>query len=212
VRAGVALFNALLISALSLLGVLATLYVDGITCSSETSFCASSTDKDSVYSGRLALSPDDDGALYRDQEFLVSFKSRQGEEPVAFRTDHEGRFCIRWAHESYYPNARTPDGRPLFVFGRPAPPLSELGLTSAPTPIVQRSLPCEEGDGGVPWYRAEDLTGSWQYKLLLAIPIAAFLVGALALLTRRREVSGWLYATGYGLLLIDILVWLAVGQ
>lgn len=170
-----------------------------LTCAWDTSYCAASVEKNGVYEGTLTL----DGHPYRSAEFEVAFTSRRGLPPVAFRTDARGRYCIRWASEAVVPFASTPGGESL---AGQMEGTATVGLEGW-RDLEGREPPpgCEEGDAGIPWNRARDATSTWQYWLLIVLPLAAIACLALSLLARRSRYARPLLASGVLLLASDLV-------
>jgi len=141
-----------------------------VGCGEDTSYCAQSQDKNGTYTGQLLL----DGKPYADQAFEVAFESRDQADlgRVAFTTTTEGQFCIVWALERITPFAYTPTGQPLEESTRGIQGLSNWQPLDGLPPDG-----CQEGDGGIPWYRADGLTRTWEYAVLLIVPaLAGFLM------------------------------------
>lgn len=147
------------------------------SCAWDTSNCAHSSEKDGVYEGTLRTL---DGDPYRSSEFDVGFGSRPIGDKITFRTDARGRFCIVWSAERVVPSATTPSGYPLV--GRDGENIPGLGGFRD---LEGRDPPpdCQESDEGIPWNRSDDADSTWQYWLLLLLPLAAiaFLVAAVAM-------------------------------
>ena len=175
-------------------------------CSMDTSYCARSHSKDTIYSGTLEDRVPPGTGIYRDAEFLVDFYSRDDEPDVAFHTDTDGRFCIVWVHETIVPGASRPDGTGLFERGAEA-----YGLRSPVAAPSHISKDCEEGAGNVPWNRANDLKEQWQYRLMMMLPLLAIAAGAVALLGRGWRYPGLWLLVGTALLAVDtasmIMLW-----
>src|SRR5215475_12489026 len=131
--------------------------------------CAGHRAKDAIYRGVLV----DDQGRPLTGAFTVSFPSR--DEPVGgFSTDADGRFCIRWGSDGIaYAHIGGTTVVPQFPNERSGPPPSD----------------CQEGDAGVPWNRAKDLTRSPQYLSLwfVALLAAVYLMAAIG---RRGNPSG----------------------
>lgn len=170
--------------AVALVAVLAILFDVGrghFGCFGENTSCARSTEKEELYRGVLR---NPDGSLYRSREFAVHFRSGA---TVDFHTNVRGRYCFLWASEALVAFPATPDGRQLDTepeSGAIFPGLYASGLLEGRQPPPG----CEEG-GTIPWDRSETATSTWQYKLLLRLPMVAllFLAGAIAL--RRRAIA-----------------------
>lgn len=199
-------FAIVMAIAAALLG-LAHLTFAGLGCFGDTSTCAQSVEKTGVIEGTLLTQ---NGDLYRSSEFEVEFASRENRSPVTFHTDAEGRYCIHWASERSYPSAAAPTGEPL-VGNEDGDPelLSWRELNGADPPPG-----CEEGDAGVPWNRADDAESTWQYWLLIALPLAAIAALAAALIGRRTPYALRLFASG-GLLfaanlIVFVVLWFVV--
>ena len=177
--------------------VLANLAGSTFVCGFDTSYCAESTDKDGAYTGAFLL----DGEPYVDGPFLVTFESRDDRDPVEFHTDQYGNYCVQWSRESIVPFAQTPDGQRLQnVPGETGE--SEDGLRE-----FTESAPadCEQSSEGIPWDRARDLDSSWQFRVLLALPILSAGVLLWALVARRTSQAWVLQRTGLGLLAGGVL-------
>lgn len=181
--------------ALVLLQVVAT----GLSCAWDTSYCAASVDKNGVYEGTLTL----DGRPYRSWEFEVGFESRRGLPRVSFWTDEQGRYCIRWASEAVVPYPSTPDGESLrgSKEGAPAVALSEWRDLEGQEPPPG----CEAGDAGIPWNRAKDASSTWQYWLLIALPLTVIACLVSSLLFQRRRHARYLLVSGFLLLGADLI-------
>lgn len=172
-----------------------------LSCGTDTSNCAESTEKNGVYAGVLR---DLDGAVYRSAGFEVAFESRSREDlpKVHLRTDGRGRYCVVWPRERVVPFPSDEAG--TLLSGRDEP-LIGLGdwrdLEGADPPPG-----CEETDAGIPWNRADDAESSWQYWLLLALPITAALAAAMALATQRTRLGRPLLLTGSALFVADLAI------
>lgn len=175
----------------------------GLSCAWDTSYCAASVDKNGVYEGTLTL----DGHPYRSSEFEVAFESRRNLPRVSFRTDERGHYCVRWASEAVVPYASTPGGEMLSnqAADVPGEPSAE-GLGDW-RDLEGREPPpgCEEGDAGIPWNRAKDATTTWQYWLLIVLPLAAIVALVSALIAWRRRYARWLVTSGGLLLAVDLI-------
>jgi hypothetical protein len=177
--------------------------VGSLACSHDNANCAESTEKDGVYRGALV---NHDGSPAANTEFTVAFQSREGEADVAFTTDANGAFCIRWANESITPHvqedqltiseAEFPEDRSLSNFKE---------STSGPPD-------CQSSDATIPWNRAETLQSSWQFVLMMGLAAGAALVLLLALLRPREQSAASVLRIGVVLLgaaiLATVLGWL----
>ena len=168
----------------------------GFSCAWDTSTCAESTEKNGVYEGFLQGA---DGEPYRSGVFAVEFGSRAGEEYVPFRTDEDGHYCIRWAEEDFATvrsvtgeSISTPEGNSYLGSWR------DLDGSDPPPG-------CQESFANVPWSGAADKESTWQYWLLVALPIAAIFV-LFAALGSWRTPSGPSRLKWGGLLLAGNLV------
>lgn len=174
----------------------------GLTCAWDTSNCVSSTEKNGVYEGTLSTL---DGDPYRSSDFEVEFESRE-REPVAFRTDERGRFCIRWTNEDSVPLVTTPGGEPLSARDEATGDGLLIPGLSGWRNLEGRDPPpgCEESDEGIPWNRAEDAESSWQYRLLVLLPLGAIAALAAALIGRRNRYAFGLFVAGAILLVANL--------
>jgi hypothetical protein len=164
-----------------------------LICSGDTSACALSRNKDTVYAGRLV---DERGRPLPNTRFAVDFPSRKGEPPVdGLRTDATGRYCVLWAFErgSAYARIRMP-GQPT-QFVRFSPRESTVPGTPAG---------CVTPDAGIPWNRSDDVTSTWQYRSpqVVAIVAALLLAGGLVLGRIRFALPGCVLAGLASLLVV----------
>lgn len=169
---------AALATALVALG--ATLIRGEFTCSGDPLECAETSEKNGFYSGTLMGAG---GVLFRDRAFRVAFSSRAGREDVRFDTDEQARYCFVWAKETITPSAVVGDGGPITVAGWK--PLHG----SAPSG-------CQQTAASVPWHRAEGLRSSWQFRMLLLIPVLALVALAFGAALGRRRMGNVLVAAG----------------
>jgi hypothetical protein len=198
---------AVLLIVIAGLMLLANAFRASFACSTDSSTCARSTEKNGVYETTLV---DQAGTPYRSREFLVEFRALRSGDRVAFRTDRSGHVCIQWASESSYPLLLTAGGDELYaryVGGQYQEPVSSLREWQD---LEGREPPpgCQQGDRGIPWYRAEGATGSWQYLLLQALPAAAILALLLALVGHGLLWSRRVWMLGALLLASEAIVWL----
>jgi hypothetical protein len=172
-RASRSLDGAVLVAAflIALVAVLAHLLAAGLRCG-ETSGCARSTDKDGYYAGTLI--DERSGRVVSDALVPVYFSSI---EKVAGRihTDGRGRFCVRWAEESVYPDAH--------LGGRSLNMRVDWQSSSDAEPAGCESLKAE-----IPWDRARGLAGRWPAIVIPIFVIAGGILVVVALVTRRRAV------------------------
>jgi hypothetical protein len=137
----------------------------------DSSGCVTSTEKDTVWRGLLI-----DGRTGRplpNRPFDVRFASRR-QDPVTFRSDGAGRFCVVWACETIAAAVDPPlmvesgaRGRSI-LFG----PEHRLGGRPSPPPPN-----CERTDEGIPWHRSTDLRDRWQWTAIqLSAPLAIVLL------------------------------------
>jgi len=173
-----------------------------LECGMDTSYCAKSTSKNTIYAGRLEDTSGKEGVPYRNAEFLVNFESRRGEPPVAFHTDSAGRFCVLWADEVITPSPYRPDGGPLFVPGPEGPGGLRRTRDAHPVGVPPH---CEEGSQEIPWNRAVGLEDRWQYWLMMALPLLAMAAGAAAIFARRSRFSPRWLAVGTAALGADVI-------
>jgi hypothetical protein len=167
-------------------------------CAWDTSTCAESSKKNGFYEGFLQTAS---GEPYRSSVFTVGFGSRVGDDEVPFRTDEDGRYCIRWAQEDFA-TVNSPTGEVINnqEGDNSLGPWRDLnGLGPPPG--------CQESDEGVPWNAAEDAESTWQYRLLIALPLAAIAALVSALIGRRSGYGLPLLTAGGLLLGIDVLAW-----
>lgn len=169
-----------------------------LSCSQDTSYCAYSLEKTGVYEGTLRTY---DGRPYRSAEFEVAFESRRDHPPISFQTDEAGHYCIRWAPERIAPSARTPSGEGLWGRERGFMGLGEWRDLEGRDPPPG----CQESDEGIPWNRADDPERTWQYWLLTLLPTTAFFLLLWALIGRRSRRAVLLFASGAGLLALDLV-------
>jgi hypothetical protein len=195
-----AILMILAAAVLALLQFVAT----GLTCAWDTSYCAASVDKNGVYEGTLLFG----NRPYRSSEFEVAFTSRRDRPKVSFRTDERGHFCVRWASESIVPYASTPDGESLTSRDDG----SVVNGLSGWRDLEGREPPpgCEAGDAGIPWNRAEDATSTWQYWLLIVLPLAAIACLVLSLVAPRSRYARPLVGSGALLLVTDLIAGLVL--
>lgn len=182
-----------LVAALFLIGF--DYAVSAFSCSLDTSYCAKSRKKNGIYTGTL-LTTDREPAA--NVQFTVSFESRAGEDPVAFRTGDDGSFCIRWAEESVTPSIEQSG---LILQGSEV--AQDRRLTDFQTVEEGGGGPlpgCQEGDAGIPWNRADDLRSSWQFALMVGLAAAAGLIFLLALLRSGMRTSIGVLRVGLALL------------
>jgi hypothetical protein len=174
-----------------------------LVCSQDTSYCAESTEKDGIYRGELINS---DGSPAANREFTVSFQSREYEPDLAFTTDANGAFCIRWAQESITPHVQEAD---LLI----ADPSSEYPDSRITDFKESTAGPpdCQSSDARIPWHNAENLKSSWQYVLMMGLAAGAALLFLLALLRAREPSSATVARIGGALLggaiLATVLGW-----
>ncbi|MDQ2631156.1 MAG: hypothetical protein M3Y75_09330 [Actinomycetota bacterium] len=169
---------AILLIVVAALAALAHVFFTGFGCVWDTSTCAESSEKNGVYEGFLRTGS---GEPYSSSVFTVGFGSREGDEEVPFRTDEDGHYCIRWAEEDYA-TVRGPNSESIST------PEGGNSLTSW-RDLNGRDPPpdCQESFVGIPWYAAEDAETTWQYWLLVVLPLAAIAVLLAALIGRRSS-------------------------
>jgi hypothetical protein len=154
-----------------------TLVAGSTTCGQDVSLCAETRDKNGVYLGTL-------NALDGPGPFEVSFASREDRSDVSFAAGSNGRYCIVWARETALPLATVGGGGPTALddwrplHGRPPP------------------QGCQESDATIPWNRAKDLRSSWEYRLLLLLPVVALLLLGAGLAAKRSSGAAAVSATG----------------
>lgn len=148
-----------------------------LVCAWDTSYCARSREKDTEYRGRLV---GDDGRVLADATFEVAFESRAREGRVrGFSTDAEGDYCVRWAQESVIPYA--------YVDGGPSLPL-ESPEDEVVDADADPTVPCQEGDAGVPWNRSDEVTSTTEFRALLVAAALAVLVLIIGLFRPLRAI------------------------
>ncbi len=157
-----------------LLVLLAHLAAGQLSCGQDTSNCATTSEKNTVFEGRLPVA---------NAPFQVVFEG--GGLVGGFRTDPLGHYCILWG----------PDGAAgdVVVNGR------ESGILGSGTPV--HGVPptgCRSGDASIPWDRADDLRTSWQFISVVVLALATVSVLGAGLFGRRRAASPVL-ATGLAL-------------
>jgi hypothetical protein len=186
-RAGIGVcVAALLWSGLLLL---VHVFFGGIACGFDTSNCARSRDKDTIYQGVLT---DPQGHTYTGA-FTVRFASRQNSREVGgFSTDPQGHYCVAWASERVVPFA--------LIDGTEAP-LRMLDKPGAPVPPG-----CQQGDAGVPWNRSDALSSSPQYLALLFTTLIGGIVLMGALAFGRERPGRALRRTGLALTVVSTLL------
>jgi hypothetical protein len=187
-------FAVLMVLAAALM-VLVHWTASDVNCFWDTSTCARSVEKDGVYEGTLQT---DDGQLYRSSEFEVRFGSREQEPKVSFQTDENGSYCIVWAEDSYA-SATTPGGESLSGLGS----WRDLGDRDPPPG-------CQESDEGVPWQNTEELESTWQFWLLIILPIAAIIVLGWGLVVRRTDRALAVFSAGTLLFVVNLLAFLVL--
>ena len=145
--------------------------------------CAPSQEKDGFWSGRLV---DANGRPLKQHLFEVAFGSRVGLPRVPFRTDARGRYCIVWAFDGG--TLQTHAGTFLLSDGD----LPDL-YKWTPFTMARRPLGCESAAAGIPWTHARTITRSWQFLLLVGLPLltllAAFWAGASSWPNQRPRVA-----------------------
>jgi hypothetical protein len=149
-------------------------------CDSDTSFCAESRDKVSVYQGVLRMRKG--GPALPDQAFDVSFETRhsEGYGPVRFRSDGSGRYCYVWTIEAIEPP-------PVKVGGQGAR-LDEVEGSPAKGPPPSD---CQRTSAIVPWRATEGLGSAAPFLVVVGLSALAFALSALvAPLTALTGVAG----------------------
>lgn len=162
--------------------VLGVLFGAAFACSTDTSYCAESREKNGVYAGVLV---DDRGRVLRDAKLTVWFESRDDEPPVRdFTTDARGRYCFVWASERSIPDveARTADA--TIPSHRVRSTANWRSLRGANPPAG-----CQTTDARIPWMRADDASDSPEFVITLLVPM---LSGAVLLLGLGRGRFGTL--------------------
>lgn len=147
-----------------------------LSCSGDTSDCASTTARAMVYQGQLP---------YANTPFAIT---GPGAGYVGgFRTDSHGRYCIVW----------TPDGGSFIVQGQETAGYF-LGSTGH---VLQGRSPsgCQYGDGGVSWDRSEGLTSSPQYWSVITLGLVTMCVLILGLALGKADSGGRVRAAGVAL-------------
>jgi hypothetical protein len=157
-----------------LLVLLAHLAAGQFSCSQDTSDCATTSQKNTVFEGQLSAA---------NTSFQVAF---QGAGLVGgFRTDRTGHYCILWG----------PDGAggDIVMNGQGS------GDLDSGSPL--RGVPpagCRSGDASVRWDRADDLRTSWQFISVVVLALATMSVLGAGLLV-SRSVATRVLATGLAL-------------
>jgi hypothetical protein len=171
-------------------------------CAWDTSDCAYSAAKDGYYSGTFTVSP---VARVTRAVLPVSFGSRKRLAPVELRTDSSARFCIVWGHER---GALMTVRTGTTAFGTSSYRSFDLG----PWHPAQGHNPtgCQRSGAVIPWDHAEDLSTSWEFALLLGLPLLALALLIVARVAPRR-IGNWTFAgsalaTATGMLL-TISLW-----
>lgn len=145
----------------------------GWVCNIDTAYCATSGQKDGLYTGVLR---DPDGRVLASTPFTVAFASRSvaGDTVGGFRTDQTGRYCIRWAGERVTPF--------LYVNGRFAG-----GARNGWQPLHGASPPrgCQSGNRGIPWDRTDALKSTPEFRSVVIGGLASIGLLALGLLLGR---------------------------
>lgn len=130
-----------------------------ITCGWDTSYCAESRDKNTMYVGELVT---EDGRVLADTPFTVRFESRNDEPVSGYRTNADGMACVLWTDEAVSPNA--------YVDGELVARLEVPGEDDAVDPAT-----CQTSDASIPWNRTREITETPQF-------LSAFVPGLLAIL------------------------------
>jgi hypothetical protein len=163
--------TATLVAALVALIMLAVNLIGAqIAChTGDTATCAYSASKDGYYSGTFL-------ATGTGRVVNANFGSLQDQHPVPLAVRPNGRFCMVWAHErtATATPSRT-DRRPLTTTTPGAVPLGDW----RPSASVGVPPGCQRSSIGIAWDRASDLTGSWQYLVLLAVPAIGLILALL---------------------------------
>jgi hypothetical protein len=193
---------AVLLIPVAALAAFAHVFSVGFACAWDTSTCAESSEKNGVYEGFLRTA---DGEPYRSSVFTVEFGSREGDDEVPFQTDENGRYCIRWAEEDFA-TVNSPTGEAIHTQEGDDYLGSWRDLNGLDPPSG-----CQESYEGIPWYAAEDAESTWQYWLLIVLPLAAIAALVSALIGRRSRYGLPLLSAGGLLLGMDVLAWLVLG-
>jgi hypothetical protein len=173
----------------TVLVLLAHLVVGSYACGSDTSNCGRTRHKTTVYHGYVP---------FPNTLFKVAFPSivDYGGLVGGFRTDSNGHYCIVWAPESgtFIINGNQTN------FG---PPRGRLLLGRFPAG-------CQSGNRGVPWWRAEDLGSSPQYRSVTDAALLTMLVLVFGLIGGPSKLAARVRATGVVLALASTILFLAV--
>jgi hypothetical protein len=161
-----------------------------MSCSWDTSYCASGQEKNRRWTGVLV---DSEGRLARNHSFAVHFESRRGRPAVNFTSGPDGRFCIRWADEQIAPS--------VYVDGAGTQTQLDAWRGDDDPPGG-----CQTGDAGVPWNRASDVTGSWQVLLIQLVPLVAIALALGSSLVSSRTRCGQVRLASGGVFLLGIVV------
>jgi hypothetical protein len=129
----------------------------------------------------------------------------------------DGYYELESAHSRYGVLSTQPD--PVFMFGAPEQDLRLIGGTANPATAVASTAgdlaaPCQQAVQPAVWHEREELYRSWQFLLLLALPLAA--IAALAVAATPRlpgNVARAGRATGLvgAALCFPVYVWLWAG-
>lgn len=160
-------------------------------CGGDTSSCVSTRHKTIVYQGALP---------FVNQPFEVDFPSLTqagGGRVGGFRTDSHGRYCIVWAPEGGTFVINGSENYGYFYNGE---------ALHGPPPAG-----CQSGDENVPWWRARDLTSSWQYFTVIGAALLTMAVLLVGISGGRSRLATRARATGLALSLAStvllVVVW-----